>query len=64
MFTEAFADVAREFGTVFATLFPGGEGKLVLTEPEEMLATGIEVEARPPGKKVKRLSCCRAASAR
>ena len=56
VFTEAYSDVAREFVTVFATLFPGGEGRLVLTDPEDMLTTGIEVEARPPGKKVKRLS--------
>jgi chromosome segregation protein len=56
VFTEAYEDVAREFVTVFATLFPGGEGRLVLTDPEDMLTTGIEVEARPPGKKVKRLS--------
>ncbi|MGH3770643.1 MAG: AAA family ATPase, partial [Pseudonocardiaceae bacterium] len=56
VFTEAFHDVAREFETVFTTLFPGGEGKLLLTEPDNMLTTGIEVEARPPGKKVKRLS--------
>ncbi|MGH3686101.1 MAG: chromosome segregation protein SMC, partial [Pseudonocardiaceae bacterium] len=56
VFTEAFHDVAREFETVFTTLFPGGEGRLVLTEPDNMLTTGIEVEARPPGKKVKRLS--------
>jgi chromosome segregation protein len=48
--------VAREFETVFTTLFPGGEGRLLLTEPDNMLTTGIEVEARPPGKKVKRLS--------
>jgi chromosome segregation protein len=41
---------------VFATLFPGGAGRLVLTDPDNMLTTGIEVEARPPGKKVKRLS--------
>src|SRR5699024_12226992 len=41
---------------VFATVFPGGEGKLSLTEPDNMLGTGIEVEARPAGKKVKRLS--------
>ena len=46
----------REFEQVFATLFPGGHGRLVLTEPDDLLATGIEVEARPPGKKVKRLS--------
>ncbi|MCW2494231.1 AAA family ATPase, partial [Jatrophihabitans sp.] len=56
VFTAAYADVAREFEIVFATLFPGGEGRLVLTDPDDMLLTGIEVEARPPGKKVKRLS--------
>jgi len=56
VFTVAFHDVAREFEIVFATLFPGGEGRLLLTEPDDMLTTGIEVEARPPGKKVKRLS--------
>ncbi len=56
VFTTAYYDVAREFETVFSTLFPGGEGRLVLTDPDDMLTTGIEVEARPPGKKVKRLS--------
>ena len=56
VFTAAYHDVAREFEIVFRTLFPGGEGKLILTEPDDMLTTGIEVEARPPGKKVKRLS--------
>ncbi|NYG38674.1 chromosome segregation protein SMC, partial [Janibacter alkaliphilus] len=56
VFAEAFADTAREFEGVFGRLFPGGEGRLVLTDPEDMLTTGIEVEARPPGKKVKRLS--------
>jgi chromosome segregation protein len=56
VFTAAFHDTAREFEVVFARLFPGGEGRLVLTDPDDMLATGIEVEARPPGKKVKRLS--------
>jgi chromosome segregation protein len=56
VFTSAFHDTAREFEDVFARLFPGGEGRLVLTEPGDMLTTGIEVEARPPGKKVKRLS--------
>ncbi|NMH98870.1 chromosome segregation protein SMC [Pseudonocardia acidicola] len=56
VFTSAYADVAREFEIVFSTLFPGGEGRLVLTDPDDMLTTGIEVEARPPGKKVKRLS--------
>ncbi|HEY5149893.1 MAG TPA: chromosome segregation protein SMC [Mycobacterium sp.] len=56
VFTEAYVDVAREFEQVFATLFPGGEGRLLLTDPNDMLTTGVEVEARPPGKKVKRLS--------
>ena len=56
VFTEAFRDTAREFEGVFARLFPGGEGRLVLTDPSDMLNTGIEVEARPPGKKIKRLS--------
>ncbi|OFB37301.1 chromosome segregation protein SMC [Mycolicibacterium sp. (ex Dasyatis americana)] len=56
VFTEAYVDVEREFEQVFATLFPGGEGRLLLTNPADMLTTGIEVEARPPGKKIKRLS--------
>ncbi|MFE0580626.1 AAA family ATPase [Streptomyces sp. NPDC058874] len=56
VFTEAYRDTAREFEGVFARLFPGGEGRLVLTDPDNMLTTGVDVEARPPGKKVKRLS--------
>ncbi|MCI4676558.1 chromosome segregation protein SMC [Candidatus Mycolicibacterium alkanivorans] len=56
VFSEAYADVEREFEQVFATLFPGGEGRLLLTDPNDLLTTGVEVEARPPGKKVKRLS--------
>ncbi|MGW0180129.1 chromosome segregation protein SMC [Nocardia sp. NPDC003345] len=56
VFTDAYADVEREFVQVFSALFPGGEGRLLLTDPGDMLTTGIEVEARPPGKKVKRLS--------
>ncbi|WP_200846787.1 chromosome segregation protein SMC [Arthrobacter sp. 18067] len=56
VFTEAFADTSAQFDHVFARLFPGGEGKLVLTDPDDMLTTGIEVEARPAGKKIKRLS--------
>jgi chromosome segregation protein len=56
VFASAFEDTAREFVHVFATLFPGGEGKLVLTDPDDLLTTGIEVLARPAGKKVSRLS--------
>jgi chromosome segregation protein len=56
VFTEAYADVSKAFDATFARLFPGGEGRLVLTDPGDMLATGVEVEARPPGKRVKRLS--------
>ena len=56
VFASAYADTAREFEHLFGRLFPGGQGNLVLTEPDDMLATGIEIEARPPGKKVKRLS--------
>ena len=56
VFASAYADTAREFEQLFARLFPGGQGNLLLTEPDDMLATGIEIEARPPGKKVKRLS--------
>jgi chromosome segregation protein len=56
VFAEAFQDTAAQFERVFARLFPGGEGRLVLTDPEDLLTTGVEVEARPPGKKIKRLS--------
>ena len=56
VFAEAFRDTAEQFERVFGRLFPGGEGRLVLTEPGDLLTTGIEVEARPAGKKVKRLS--------
>ncbi len=56
VFTAAFADTAVQFEEVFGRLFPGGAGRLVLTDPDSMLTTGIDVEARPPGKKIKRLS--------
>jgi len=56
VFAAAYEDTAREFETVFAWLFPGGDGRLVLTDPDDMLATGVDVEARPAGKRVKRLS--------
>jgi chromosome segregation protein len=56
VFAEAYADVEVAFEQSFARLFPGGEGRLVLTEPGAWLTTGVDVEARPAGKKVKRLS--------
>jgi chromosome segregation protein len=56
VFADAYADVAGAFERVFARLFPGGEGRLILTEPGNWLTTGVDVEARPPGKKIKRLS--------
>lgn len=56
VFADAYRDTAEQFERVFARMFPGGEGRLVLTDPDDLLTTGIEVEARPAGKKVKRLS--------
>src|SRR5690606_35976017 len=56
VFTSAFADVASNFESLFETLFPGGRGRLKLTDPENLLETGIEVEARPSGKNVRKLS--------
>jgi chromosome segregation protein len=56
VFESAFGDVSRHFSELFAMLFPGGSGRLVLTEPHDLLNTGIEMEARPSGKMVRRLS--------
>ena len=56
IFAEAFADTSAQFEKIFPRLFPGGTGRLILTDPSDMLMTGIEVEASPAGKKVKRLS--------
>ncbi len=56
IFKEAYEDTAREFELIFARLFPGGDGRLILTNPEDMTSAGVDVEARPPGKRVKRLS--------
>ena len=53
---EAYEDTARHFEEIFARLFPGGDGRLILTEPDDLLNSGVDVEARPPGKRVKRLS--------
>ncbi len=56
VFRAAYADVADNFEKLFGTLFPGGQGRLRLTDPDHLLETGIEVEARPSGKNVRRLS--------
>ncbi len=56
VFGQAFADVQQNFTDLFTTLFPGGSGKLLLTDPDDLLNTGIEMEARPSGKNVRRLS--------
>ena len=56
IFMEAYEDTARHFEEIFARLFPGGDGRLILTEPDDLLNSGVDVEARPPGKRVKRLS--------
>ena len=52
----AYADVADNFARLFQTLFPGGQGRLRLSDPDHLLDTGIEIEARPAGKNVRRLS--------
>ena len=56
IFADAFKDVAKNFTELFSLLFPGGKGRLVLTNPDDLLNTGIEVEATPPGKTFKKLS--------
>jgi chromosome segregation protein len=56
MFQAAFHDVAREFSVLFELMFPGGEGRLTLVDPDDLLGSGIEVEARPGRGRVKRLS--------
>jgi chromosome segregation protein len=56
VFSAAFVDVSAHFTQLFAMLFPGGVGSLVLTTPDDLLNTGIEVEAKPSGKNVKKLS--------
>jgi chromosome segregation protein len=56
VFAAAFADVSTNFTALFTSLFPGGAGRLLLTNPDDLLNTGIEVEAKPSGKNVKKLS--------
>ena len=56
IFMEAYEEVAEHFKDIFSRLFPGGDGRLFLTNPDDLLNTGVDVEARPPGKRIKRLS--------
>ncbi len=56
IFMEAFVETARHFEDIFARLFPGGDGRLILVDPDNPLTSGVDVEARPPGKRIKRLS--------
>jgi chromosome segregation protein len=56
VFAGAYADVSQNFESLFQTLFPGGQGQLRLTTPDDLLETGIEVEAKPSGKNVRKLS--------
>ena len=56
IFMEAYEETAKHFEDIFARLFPGGDGRLILTDPDNPLTSGVDVEARPPGKRIKRLS--------
>ncbi|NCG36691.1 MAG: chromosome segregation protein SMC [Actinobacteria bacterium] len=56
VFAGAFADVSVNFTQLFETLFPGGQGSISLTNPEDLLNTGVEISARPSGKNVRKLS--------
>jgi chromosome segregation protein len=55
-FSSAVADVNEHFSTLIAMLFPGGQGRLILTEPDDPLNTGVEIEVRPMGRNVRRIS--------
>ena len=56
IFMEAYEDTARHFEGDFCPPLSRGDGRLILTEPDDLLNTGVDVEARPPGKRIKRLS--------
>ena len=56
VFAEAFADTEKEFKAIFPKLFPDGEARMRLTDPSDLLNSGVEIEARPPGKNFRRLS--------
>ena len=55
-FAAAMADVGEHFSALVASLFPGGIGRLDLTEPEDLLSTGVDIEVRPAGRNVRRVS--------
>ncbi len=55
-FSSAVADVNEHFATLVTMLFPGGQGRLTLTDPDDLLATGVEIEVRPMGRNVRRIS--------
>jgi chromosome segregation protein len=55
-FTTAFADVNEHFSSLIAMLFPGGQGRLNMSEPDDPLNTGVEIEVRPMGRNVRRIS--------
>jgi chromosome segregation protein len=56
IFNDAFQDTKKAFETVFPILFPGGTGSIFLTDPDNLLTTGLEVNVKPAGKKIERLS--------
>jgi chromosome segregation protein len=55
-FASAAADVNEHFSDLVGTLFPGGQGRLTLTDPDDLLHTGVEIEVRPAGRNVRRVS--------
>jgi chromosome segregation protein len=55
-FAAAAADVNEHFSALVALLFPGGTGRMVLTEPDDLLNTGVEIEVRPAGRNIRRVS--------
>lgn len=56
IFAEAFEDTRAAFEQVFPVLFPGGSGSIFLTDPDNLLTTGLEVNVKPAGKRIERLS--------
>ena len=56
IFAAAFEDTKKEFEKIFPVLFPGGTGSISLTDPDDLLSTGVEVSVRPVGKRIERMS--------